>query len=151
MCMYTHTCVCVCVLCIMYRDHVTPFVKINELLPRLARDRRYWPCETRGVARIVLSPPSRCPALTTTRKPAVCHNSFRNRPCRSSEEGSPNAPARPTAHRCTLSTGDGAAFIGFPSRSSPRNSSKKTLVILARCIANECILNRRSHCEIPGD
>jgi len=120
-------CVCVCVFCVLcvLRSRSTVHWNKWSFAATRAWDRRYWPCETRGVARIASSPPPRCSALTTTRKAAVCHNSFRSRPRCSSEEGSPNAPARLAVHRCTLSTGNGAAFIELPSGSSPRNHPKK--------------------------
>lgn len=117
---------------------------------RLASDRRapiYWPCVARRAARIVSSPPPRSAgSLTTTtttslrRRAAVCHDSCWGKPRRASVV-TPEAPARPEAHRCTfLSTGDGAAFIELSSRSSPEIHSKTS--ISRRSSANDALLIR---------
>lgn len=50
------------------------------------------------------------PALTV-RKTAVCHNPFLRSERFSSSVETPNAPARLEAHKCTLLTDSGAAYI----------------------------------------
>lgn len=58
-------------------------------------------------------------AMTRKEKAAVCHDSCRDKLGPASEEAPTNAPARPEAYRCTLSTGNGTAFIESLSGSSP--------------------------------
>jgi hypothetical protein len=78
---------------------------------RLMRTRaraNYWRIIARRVARIVSLPPPRCPALTALiRKTAVRHDPCRNKFRRAVRDDF----RRPGSSRCTLSTGNGAAFI----------------------------------------
>lgn len=80
----------------------------------------------RVVSRRLVLTSGETPALTV-REAAVCHNSSRCERLGSPEE-TPNAPARPEAHQCTLLTDSGAAYIELLSGSSPKIHADQTLI-----------------------